>query len=91
MPDAHPEQTYPVKGRDVTALIGIAILEAESQLGQLQPGVEQGVTSRLAADGLLPRSASTPAAMRVALGNLAQRLHAAYGAYPDGPPQQPLP
>jgi hypothetical protein len=69
----------------------MAIIEAESALGQLPSGVELGVVRRLTSEGLLPESAATPAAMRVALGNLTQRLHAAHGAYPDGPPQQLLP
>ena len=90
----HPaaDVSYPVLGRDVSALIGIvAILEADSMLAKLPEGLERGLAERLVTDGLLPESATSPAALRVGLSNLAQRLHAAYGAHPDGPPQLPVP
>jgi hypothetical protein len=76
----------------LSALIGIlATLEAESALSKLPEHLEQDLAGRLIADSLLPASATSPAALRVGLANLTQRLHAAYGAYPDGPPQLPLP
>jgi hypothetical protein len=94
MSDPHPtpDASCPVPGGDVSALIGIvATLEAESMLGQLPQALELRLLERLVGAGRLPEGASSPAALRVGLSDLAQRLHAAYGAYPDGPPQVPLP
>jgi hypothetical protein len=87
-----PDDQYPVAGRDLSALIGIvASLEAELSLSELPEHLERHLAQRLLADGLLPDSATSPSALRVTLANLSQRLHAAYGGYPDGPPQLPLP
>jgi hypothetical protein len=81
-----------VLGGDVSALIGIvATLEAESMLGGLPDGLERGLAERLVSDGGLPEGATSGAALRAGLSDLAQRLHAAYGAYPDGPPPSPVP
>jgi hypothetical protein len=92
VPHPAPDVSYPVLGRDVFALIGIvAILEADSMLATLPKGLERGLAERLVSDGLLPESATSTAALRVGLSTLAQRLHAAYGAHPGGPPQLPLP
>jgi hypothetical protein len=92
MPDAEPAVEYPVVGHDLSALIGIvATLEAESRSGELDAGLERWLIGRLIRDDLLPATSDDATAMQVALGNLAQRLHAAYGAYPDGPPQSPPP
>ena len=79
MPDPTADQPYPVLGRDLAVLIGIvAILEAESALGELPDHLERRLTQRLSVYG--EPGAATSAALRGGLAELAQRLHAAYGA-----------
>ena len=92
MHESDPDETRPLTARDVSALIGIvAAIEGESQLGVLDAGLADSITRRLIADGLLPASIASTAGMRVALANLTQRLHGAYGVYADGVPQEPWP